>query len=194
MQGVFLRKYGVQTTIDFQLFETDGKNFKADAVYAAGDAKIMKDEASETNAASGFADRGQGYSITLTAAEMQAARIIIYIVDQTNPKAWLDTAIAIETYGNANAMHAFDLNAVWTAPDNANITNIHNIVKAGGSGDCAAIKSQTERGEKAAKVLLNKAVQDKLSGEIVFYDDNGVTPILTITPTETDSQITRTPS
>ena len=48
--------------------------------------------------------------------------------------------------------------------------------------------------EKAAKMLTNKAVQDKTTGEIVYYDDDGVTPILTHTPTDAESTITRTPS
>lgn len=47
---------------------------------------------------------------------------------------------------------------------------------------------------KAAKVLLNKAVQTKLTGAIQYMDDDGETPILTHTPTESDSQIIRTPS
>ena len=48
--------------------------------------------------------------------------------------------------------------------------------------------------ENAAKVLTNKAVQAKTTGEIKYYDDDGQTVILTQTPSETDSEITRTPS
>lgn len=47
---------------------------------------------------------------------------------------------------------------------------------------------------KAAKVLVNKASQNKLSGAITYYDDDGETVILTQTPVETESTITRTPS
>jgi hypothetical protein len=47
---------------------------------------------------------------------------------------------------------------------------------------------------KAAKVLVNKASQNKLSGAITYYDDDGETVILTQTPAETESTITRTPS
>jgi hypothetical protein len=108
MQGPFLRKYGVQTTIDFQLFEIDGVDFRVDAAHAAGDTKIMKDEGAEANTSNGFTDEGQGYSIVLDATEMQAARIVVYIVDQ-GAKVWLDTSIVIDTYGNASAMHAIDL-------------------------------------------------------------------------------------
>jgi hypothetical protein len=53
----------------------------------------------------------------------------------------------------------------------------------------------TGTGELTAdKILANKAVQTKSTGAIVFYDDDGTTPILTITPTDGESTITRTPS
>lgn len=104
MQGVHLRKYGTQTTIDFELYEIDGVDFKTNAAHAAGDSKIMKDEGDEANTTNGFTDEGQGYSIVLTATEMQAARIVLYIVDQST-KVWLDKSVVIETYGNASAMH-----------------------------------------------------------------------------------------
>ena len=121
MQGVHLRKYGVQTTINFDLFEVDGVDFRVNAVHAAGDSKIMKDEGAEANTTNGFTDEGNGYSIVLTATEMQAARIVIYLVDQTATKVWLDKSIIIETYGNASAQHAFDLG---TATQSVDVTKI----------------------------------------------------------------------
>ena len=48
--------------------------------------------------------------------------------------------------------------------------------------------------ERGAKMLVNRAVQDKLTGEIKYYDDDGETVILTHTPEDNDSQITRTPN
>lgn len=109
MGAIYLRKYGVAATIDFALYELDGTDLVTTAAYAAGDVKIMKDEGAEANTTNSFTDEGTGYSIVLTATEMQAARIVLYLIDQTNPKAWLDRALVIETYGNASAMHAFDL-------------------------------------------------------------------------------------
>ena len=51
------------------------------------------------------------------------------------------------------------------------------------------------KGEMTAEMLLaNKAVQNKASGEIKYYDDDGQTVILTITPDDGESSITRTPS
>jgi hypothetical protein len=48
--------------------------------------------------------------------------------------------------------------------------------------------------EKAARLLVNKAVQNKVTGEISYYDDNGQAVILTHTPADSQSTITRTPS
>lgn len=48
--------------------------------------------------------------------------------------------------------------------------------------------------DTAAKILANKRVQTKATGAIVIYDDDGVTPLLTLTPTEDASTITVTPS
>ena len=44
------------------------------------------------------------------------------------------------------------------------------------------------------KLLANKAIQDKASGEIKYYDDDGQTVLLTHSPVDTAASITRTPS
>jgi len=56
------------------------------------------------------------------------------------------------------------------------------------------IKTEPACMEKAAKVLVNKAVQNKLTGVIVYYDEDGATPLVTHTPTDGDTTITRTAS
>ena len=48
--------------------------------------------------------------------------------------------------------------------------------------------------QKAAKMLINKAIQNKTTGAIVYYDDDGSTVLLTHTPTDNANDITRTPS
>ncbi len=48
--------------------------------------------------------------------------------------------------------------------------------------------------QKAAKVLTNKAVQNKNTGAVNYYDDDGQTVILTHTPRDEEETITRTPS
>jgi hypothetical protein len=120
----YLRKYGVETTINFELYETDGTDLKTDAASATGDVTLYRDEAAvETLDADAFTDEGAIYSLTLSAAEMQAARIIICVVDQ-GTKAWLDKVLIVETYGNASAMHAFDLD---TATQNVNVASTSDI-------------------------------------------------------------------
>ncbi len=53
----------------------------------------------------------------------------------------------------------------------------------------------TGAGELTAdKVFANKAVQNKSTGVISYYDDDGETVILTHTPTDGESTITRAPS
>ncbi|MHC4122311.1 MAG: hypothetical protein ACYSSI_01955 [Planctomycetota bacterium] len=48
--------------------------------------------------------------------------------------------------------------------------------------------------EKAAKMLINKAIQNKVTGAIEYYDDDNSTVILTHTPSDSQNSITRTPS
>ena len=69
----------------------------------------MKDDGAEVNCTNDFTDEGTGYSLVITATEAQAARISLYIIDQTATKVWLDKALIVETYGNASAQHAVDL-------------------------------------------------------------------------------------
>lgn len=106
---MILGKYNQAKTITFDLFEVDGIDLSVAATFAAGDVKIMKDEGAEVNTTNLPTDEGSSYSLVLTATEMSAARIRIILIDQTATKVWLDTTLGLETYGNASAEHAFDL-------------------------------------------------------------------------------------
>jgi hypothetical protein len=46
----------------------------------------------------------------------------------------------------------------------------------------------------ADKILANRAAQNKVTGAISYYDDDGTTVILTHTPDDGSSSITRAPS
>jgi hypothetical protein len=46
----------------------------------------------------------------------------------------------------------------------------------------------------ALKMLVNKTVQNKLTGVITIYDDDAVTPVLLLTPSDDGTNITLTPS
>ena len=105
-----LRKYGVATVIQFPLIDAGATDYEATPVtHATGDTQISKDQGAFANTSNAFAHEGNGiYSITLTATEMQAAKIVVTIIDSAT-KAWEDQSVIIDTYGNASAEHAFDL-------------------------------------------------------------------------------------
>lgn len=110
MQGVHLRKYGVEATIDFEVYEVDGVDLRVDWVPAQADCEIMKDGGASTQCDNTATDEGSTFSIVLTATEMEFARGVLKIVDAAT-KVFLDKVIIIETYGHPSAMHAFDLGA-----------------------------------------------------------------------------------
>ncbi len=120
MPGARLRKYGVQATIDFEVYEVDGVDLRTDWTPAQSDCEIMKDGGSSTQCDNTATDEGSTYSIVLTATEMQFARGVLKIVDSAT-KVLLDTVVHIETYGNASAQHAFDLD---TATQDVNAIQI----------------------------------------------------------------------
>lgn len=138
-----LRKYGESQTVTFSLFQIDGVDFEPAAVFAAGDIKIMKDEGVEADTTNLPTDEGQGYSIILTATEMQAARIKLYIVDQTATKIWLDMSLSIETYGHASAQHAFDLDTASVAQTGDGYARLGAPAGVSVSADVAAVKTDS---------------------------------------------------
>jgi len=123
-QGIQLRKYGVEFTVDFELYEIDGVDLRTDWTPAAADCEVMKDGGAFTQCTNTATDEGSTYSIVITATEAEAARIVIKVVDAAT-KVFLDKVIVVETYGNASAQHAFDLDtaaATMRGTDSANTT------------------------------------------------------------------------
>lgn len=138
-----LRKYGVATTIIFPLVSFSG-DLNTSPTLAAGDAKIIKDEGAAANTTNTMTDETSGFvSISLTATEMQAARIAIACVDQTATKNWRDTAILISTYGNASAQHPFDLGTASTPQTGDNYARLGAPAGASVSADIAGVQSDT---------------------------------------------------
>jgi hypothetical protein len=75
---------------------------------------------------------------------------------------------------------------------NVKILNALSPVDVSGRVNVGAIKDvDAEILIKAGKLLKNKAVQDKLTGAIRYYDDDNQTVILTHTPNEDEAGITR---
>jgi hypothetical protein len=182
MQGPFLREYGVATVVDFQLFEVDGVDFKVNAVHAAGDTVLMKDEGTQAGTANGFVDRGKGYSIALSAAELEAQRVVVYVADVSGTKVWLDDAIVIETYGHASAMHE-------TFPVDISVADIFAKVVTSGTSNydflelmeiLAAVLSGTTAGS-GSLVEKFKSPDGNTDVLVVNYDTNGDRTTVTTT-------------
>lgn len=95
----------------------------ADWTPAAGDVKISKDGGAAANVTNLPTALTMGNTVlwdfSLTATEMQAAKVRITVADSAT-KAVEDTAFEIDTYGNASAEHAADL-------DNATSLGLANL-------------------------------------------------------------------
>jgi hypothetical protein len=121
-----LAKYGVQTSFRFAVIKSASPDLAAsgDWTPATGDTKISKDGGNVANTSNNpSAVGGTGsvlWSITLTAAELQAAEIVIQIVDSAT-KAIEDQTLVIYTYGNASAKILPD---IGSSVLNANVVQI----------------------------------------------------------------------
>ncbi|MFQ5509344.1 MAG: hypothetical protein ACE5FN_08400 [Leptospirillia bacterium] len=106
------RKYGIATTFLLPVIKAGGSDFavSADWTPAAGDVKVSKDDAPFANITTLPTAIGNMWLVSLSATEMQAARVVVQIVDSAT-KAVEDQAVILETYGNAGAQHGFDLGA-----------------------------------------------------------------------------------
>ena len=109
-----LAKYGEAFTFRAPIPKAGSTDLAASADWtpAAGDVKVSKDGGNVANITSLPTAVGGTGSVTwnwiLSATEMQAAQIIIQVVDSAT-KAVEDQFFEIHTYGNASAQHAFDL-------------------------------------------------------------------------------------
>ena len=101
---------------------------------------------------------------------------------------------AVQTNGEAFMTQAEAQQACQSTLEN---NYLHLVADGNGRVDVAkwiGSGSDAERFVKAAKMLVNKAIQNKVTGAIVYYDGDGQTVILTHTPNDGESEITRTPS
>lgn len=158
MYGI-LRKYGVQATFDFEVYDIDGVDLDTDWSPAQADIEIMKDGGTSTLCDNTATDEGVTYSIVLTATEMQCARGVIKIQDAAT-KVILDRVIIFETYGNASAQHAFDLDIASTAQTADHTSNI------------AAIKVPTDK-LTFTKSLELDVNQQSVNGVTIVGDGSG---------------------
>jgi hypothetical protein len=160
-----LRKYGVETKIVFPLFVAGENNFILNAIHASGDSVISKNEGAETNTTNGFVDNGRFYSLTLTATEMEAARISVTIIDQ-GTKAYDDQMLVIETYGHASAQHKFDLDTASVAQTGDAFARLGAPAGASVSADVAAVKAQTAEIETDTQNIQTRLPAALISGRM----------------------------
>ena len=139
-QGVHLRKYGVQTDIDFDVYEVDGVDLRTDWSPVQADCRIMKDGGAFQMCDNTAVTESGTYSIILTATEMQFASGVLKLVDSVT-KVFLDKVVIIETYGNPSAQHAFDLDiaSVAQGADNDTILSSLNIASGAVEADLTFI-------------------------------------------------------
>jgi hypothetical protein len=140
------RMFNTVATISFPIVAfstTSFHNSVTTTMFAAGDCKISKDYAGFTNTATTPTSDPDNKMVvlSLTAAELGAKHIAIYLVDQSNPKIWEDQAILIETYGTTTAQFAFSRdNSVIPASLSANqavgiasVTSVDTVNNLGAS-------------------------------------------------------------
>ncbi len=119
-------KYGATKDVYFELFEIDGVDLRTDWTPAAADTQISTDGGAFGNSdnIAVVAPTGTGlYKVVLSATEMTGAVVIIKLVDAAT-KVFLDRTIKVETYGNASAMHPFDLGTASVAQSADNETRL----------------------------------------------------------------------
>lgn len=124
-----LRKYGAAATVLVPMIKAGAIDFagSGDWTPAAGDVKVSKDDGAFANITTLPTAVGNMWKFSLSATEMQAARVVIQVVDSAT-KTVEDQAIAIETYGHESAQHAFDIDLAEQTVD---------VVKIDGSATAA---------------------------------------------------------
>lgn len=170
---IIREKYGVQVDVYFPMIKRAVVDFavSADWTPASGDTKISKDggaTATTTNQPSAIAMGNTAYwKLTLSATEMQAARIVVTIADSAT-KAVEDQMILIHTFGNASAQLPPDLSDVVRL----GLTSLPNaVVNSTGGIFAEVIRSSTAQAGAAGTITLDasaSAVNDFYAGSIVY--------------------------
>ena len=122
-----LARYNTAYTLYVPLIDKGATDFEQTPVtFATGAIKLIRDAATAVNETNSMSHEGLGiYSLALTAAEMQAANIVVTIIDQTSTKTWedqcviLDTAFSGQIEANQSIIIGESTNATFTATTSA---------------------------------------------------------------------------
>jgi hypothetical protein len=131
---MYTSKYGVARHVRIPIIKAGTTDFAvgADWTPVAGDITISKDggaAANVTNLPTAIVmGNGAIWDFSLTATEMQAAQMVIAVVDAV-AKEVQDSSFTVETFGNASAQYAFDL-SVATQTVNAATLAAGSILQA----------------------------------------------------------------
>lgn len=186
-----LKKWGQSAYVEFPLIKRDYVDFSGGLSFASGDVKLSLDRAAFANSTNLPTDEGYGfYSLSLTSGELGCSNLMISIQDQSSPKLFEDQALIIDTYGNTNAEHAFDLDSSsvpvsdktgFSLLSNQNFNNsgtqnyvqILNSGSVGGSGATAAevwaYGTRTLTDKTGFSLLANQNFSN--SGDAAYYAD-----------------------
>jgi hypothetical protein len=197
--SALLRKYGVQTDIYFPLIDAGTNNFavSGDYTHASGDVKVSKDggaAATATNSPSAITmGNGAMWKLTLTATEMEAAKVVVTVIDATT-KAIEDQMILIETYGSASGEHLFDLDSYGYPLKKGVALDNYTFVMADNSGTKTGLTVTAERSiDGAAFASCANSVTELSSGtytiDLSTSDLNGNIIVLKFTATNANPTI-----
>lgn len=177
MLGLFYRTYGEATVINFALPAYNGQDLNGAATFAAGDVKVSLDQAAEVNAANLPTDRGNWYSLTLSAAELTCARLTVLLIDQTVPNVWLPDYFIVETTQHPLSQHPDPLllDMGTTQATGAQTVTLRVGAPATPKGALVVIGSGAVNGANQVGVVASR-VGDVVTLEQSWADAGGVTP------------------
>jgi len=170
-------KYGATKDVYFELFEVDGVDLRTDWTPAAADCQVSVDGGAYSNSdnIAVVAPNGSGtYKVVLSITEMTGKVALIKLVDAAT-KVFLDKVIKVETYGNASAMHAFDLGTALASQTVGTVTTLtghtaqtgDSFARIGATGSglsslASAANLATVAGYLDTEIAAIKAVTDLL--------------------------------
>jgi hypothetical protein len=103
LADVHIRPINAATTVDFKLYNADG-TLDVDEVDSGTEVSVSCAGGAETTAASDFVDEGNFYSIALSQAEMNCARVTVVVAATTTE------VFHIETFGTGGALGVLNVN------------------------------------------------------------------------------------
>jgi hypothetical protein len=174
---MFLSKYGVARHIYIPIVKRGVVDFAvgADWTPAAGDVKISKDGGAAANVTNLPTAITMGntamWDFSLTATEMQAAQIKVTVADAAT-KAVEDQMFVIETYGDASAQHAFDLDTSSVAQTGDSFARLGAPAGASIAADLVAIDDVVD-----TEVAAIKAKTDQLTFTVANKVDANPTAV-----------------